>query len=273
MTTVKNIPAKTYYKQKYDQYKQLLDIKLRQDVSQGSYDNVIQDYHAGCTRGELCTRYKLSYLKLKIILRDEHSFKIPSADVADIKLKLQNKSTTKKEIMGTTNYRTLLMTKNNMELLNYVSVAQISYQNILKNYLKHDLRTIPTRREVIHSQYTIWLPTGKTKSIFAEFEGRLGGNQCTLKDSSLCLIPKKFSETSATKKHIQCMFIEKEHLGFLWFEIILYKQRLIELFGSYVAKEEDRIYQGKQTSDDNLITKSSSEKEFCKLMVLQLNTH
>ncbi|PRP73865.1 hypothetical protein PROFUN_16508, partial [Planoprotostelium fungivorum] len=46
------------------------------------------------------------------------------------------------------------------------------------------------------------------------------------------------SEKSATKKHIQCMFIEKEHLGFLWFEIILYKQRLIELFGSYVPFEE-----------------------------------
>ncbi|PRP77493.1 hypothetical protein PROFUN_14205 [Planoprotostelium fungivorum] len=46
---------------------------------------------------------------------------------------------------------------------------------------------------------------------------------------------RKVSENSATKKHIQCMFIEKEHLGFLWFEIILYKQRLIELFGSYVA--------------------------------------
>ncbi|PRP73731.1 hypothetical protein PROFUN_16556, partial [Planoprotostelium fungivorum] len=44
---------------------------------------------------------------------------------------------------------------------------------------------------------------------------------------------RKVSENSATKKHIQCMFIEKEHLGFLWFEIILYKQRLIELFGSY----------------------------------------
>ncbi|PRP76649.1 hypothetical protein PROFUN_14975 [Planoprotostelium fungivorum] len=40
-----NIPAKLYYKQKYDQYKQLLDTKLRQDVSQGSYDNVIQDEH------------------------------------------------------------------------------------------------------------------------------------------------------------------------------------------------------------------------------------
>ncbi|PRP73780.1 hypothetical protein PROFUN_16529 [Planoprotostelium fungivorum] len=85
MTTVKNVPTKLYYKQKYDQYKQLLDTKLRQDVSQG------------CTRGELCTKYNLSYLKLKIILRDEHSFKIPSADVAVIKLKLQNKSTTKKK--------------------------------------------------------------------------------------------------------------------------------------------------------------------------------
>ncbi|PRP89219.1 hypothetical protein PROFUN_02093 [Planoprotostelium fungivorum] len=39
----------------------------------------------------------------------------------------------------------------------------------------------------------------------------------------------------ATKKHIQCTFIERELLGFLWFEIILYKQRLIELFGSYVV--------------------------------------
>ncbi|PRP74943.1 methylthioadenosine phosphorylase [Planoprotostelium fungivorum] len=46
---------------------------------------------------------------------------------------------------------------------------------------------------------------------------------------------RKVSENSATKKHIQCTFIEKEHLGFLWFEIILYKQRLIELFGSYVS--------------------------------------
>ncbi|PRP73738.1 hypothetical protein PROFUN_16485 [Planoprotostelium fungivorum] len=49
-------------------------------------------------------------------------------------------------LQGTTNYRTLLMTKSNMELLNYVSVAQISYQNILKNYLKHDLRTIPSQK-------------------------------------------------------------------------------------------------------------------------------
>ncbi|PRP73255.1 hypothetical protein PROFUN_14830 [Planoprotostelium fungivorum] len=39
----------------------------------------------------------------------------------------------------------------------------------------------------------------------------------------------------SNKKHIQCTFIEKELLGFLWFEIILYKQRLIELFGSYVG--------------------------------------
>ncbi|PRP84747.1 hypothetical protein PROFUN_07849 [Planoprotostelium fungivorum] len=78
----------------------LIFIKLRQDVSQGSYDNVIQDYQTGCTRGELCAKYKLSYLKLKIILRDEHSSKIPSAYVANIKTRLQNKSTTKTEVMG-----------------------------------------------------------------------------------------------------------------------------------------------------------------------------
>ncbi|PRP82476.1 hypothetical protein PROFUN_09723 [Planoprotostelium fungivorum] len=48
------------------------------------------------------------------------------------------------------------------------------------------------------------------------------------------------SENSATKKHIQCMFIEKEHLGFLWFIIILYKQRLIELFGSYVKDQSNQ---------------------------------
>ncbi|PRP74953.1 hypothetical protein PROFUN_15076 [Planoprotostelium fungivorum] len=76
------IITKTTTLQKYDQYKQLLDTKLRQDVSQGSYDNVIQDYHAGSTRGELCTKYKLSYLKLKIILRDEQSSKIPTVDIA-----------------------------------------------------------------------------------------------------------------------------------------------------------------------------------------------
>ncbi|PRP76072.1 hypothetical protein PROFUN_01788 [Planoprotostelium fungivorum] len=46
---------------------------------------------------------------------------------------------------------------------------------------------------------------------------------------------RNLREISATKKHIQCTFIERELLGFLWFEIILYKQRLIELFGSYVV--------------------------------------
>ncbi|PRP74213.1 hypothetical protein PROFUN_16285 [Planoprotostelium fungivorum] len=46
---------------------------------------------------------------------------------------------------------------------------------------------------------------------------------------------RNLREISATKKHIQCTFIEKELLGFLWYEIILYKQRLIKLFGSYVG--------------------------------------
>ncbi|PRP72947.1 hypothetical protein PROFUN_16239, partial [Planoprotostelium fungivorum] len=76
------------------------------------------------------------------------------------------------------------------------------------------------------------------KQAFKHALYRLGGNYCTLKDSSLCLTEaeaNRVSENSATKKHIQCTFIEKEHLGFLWFEIILYKQRLIELFGSYVV--------------------------------------
>lgn len=48
------------------------------------------------------------------------------------------------------------MTKNNMELLNYVSVAQISYQNILKNYLKHDLRTIPSQKMYKQSDDSIY---------------------------------------------------------------------------------------------------------------------
>ncbi|PRP73864.1 hypothetical protein PROFUN_16507 [Planoprotostelium fungivorum] len=60
-----------------------------------------------------------------------------------------------------------------------------------------------------------------------------GGVQVQIYNASTCTRSFLF-EKSATKKHIQCMFIEKEHLGFLWFEIILYKQRLIELFGSYV---------------------------------------
>ncbi|PRP80089.1 hypothetical protein PROFUN_12243 [Planoprotostelium fungivorum] len=120
MTTVNNIPAKLYYKQKYD----------RQDVSQGLYDNVIQDYHAGCTRGELCTKYKLSCLKLKIILRDEHSFKIPSADIADIKLKLQNKSITKKEIMGLykISYRALNHLLSEHPTASGIANDSISYQ-------------------------------------------------------------------------------------------------------------------------------------------------
>ncbi|PRP74314.1 hypothetical protein PROFUN_11816 [Planoprotostelium fungivorum] len=49
------------------------------------------------------------------------------------------------------------------------------------------------------------------------------------------LARRNLRENSATKKHIQCTFIERELLGFLWYEIILYKQRLIELFGSYVV--------------------------------------
>ncbi|PRP73374.1 hypothetical protein PROFUN_16833, partial [Planoprotostelium fungivorum] len=196
MTTVKNVPAKLYYKQKYVQYKQLLDTKLRRDVSQGLYSNVIQDYHTGCTKGELCTKYNLSYLKLKIILRNEYCLKIPSADVADIKLRLQNKLTTKKEVM---------------------SQYKISYRTL--NYLLSE----PT-------EFTV---SGVANdSISCQF----GTVCCAQHLTSLTNWKtwRKVSENSATKKHIQCTFIEKEYLGFLWFEIILYKQRLIELFGSYV---------------------------------------
>ncbi|PRP75675.1 hypothetical protein PROFUN_15383 [Planoprotostelium fungivorum] len=55
---------------------------------------------------------------------------------------------------------------------------------------------------------------------------KIRGKKCELNEESDNLDNSCFSENSATKKHIQCMFIEKEHLGFLWFEIILYKQRL-----------------------------------------------
>ncbi|PRP72920.1 hypothetical protein PROFUN_16959 [Planoprotostelium fungivorum] len=95
------MPTKLYYKQKYDQYKQLLDTRLSQNVLQGMYDDVIQDYHEGYTRGELCTKYKLTYLKLKIILRNQHSSKIPIADINNIKINLQNKIITKREVMNT----------------------------------------------------------------------------------------------------------------------------------------------------------------------------
>ncbi|PRP74109.1 hypothetical protein PROFUN_16398 [Planoprotostelium fungivorum] len=53
---------------------------------------------------------------------------------------------------------------------------------------------------------------------------------------------EKSQRNSATKKHIQCTFIERELLGFLWFEIILYKQRLIELFGSYVETRDNILH-------------------------------
>ncbi|PRP76576.1 hypothetical protein PROFUN_14754 [Planoprotostelium fungivorum] len=58
------MPTKLYYKQKYDQYKQLLDSKLSQNVLEGMYYDVIQDYHEGYTGGELCTKYKLTYLNI-----------------------------------------------------------------------------------------------------------------------------------------------------------------------------------------------------------------
>ncbi|PRP78563.1 hypothetical protein PROFUN_13396 [Planoprotostelium fungivorum] len=52
---------------------------------------------------KLCTKYKLTYLKLKIILRNQHSSKIPIADINNIKLNLQNKMITKREVMDTYN--------------------------------------------------------------------------------------------------------------------------------------------------------------------------
>ncbi|PRP73727.1 hypothetical protein PROFUN_16646 [Planoprotostelium fungivorum] len=90
-----------------------------------------------------------------------------------------------------------------------------------------------------------------------------GGEFCRLQRTQGMLL----FENSATKKHIQCMFIEKEHLGFLWFEIILYKQRLIELFGSYVVtihhKRQNTKIRGKKCElneeSDNL--KGLFEKE------------
>ncbi|PRP84514.1 hypothetical protein PROFUN_05849 [Planoprotostelium fungivorum] len=64
---------------------------------------------------------------------------------------------------------------------------------------------------------------------------------------------RNLRENSATKKHIQCTFIERELLGFLWYEIILYKQRLIELFGSYVVT----IHHKSHHPPDPLITQKN----------------
>ncbi|PRP79787.1 hypothetical protein PROFUN_12541 [Planoprotostelium fungivorum] len=53
---------------------------------------------------------------------------------------------------------------------------------------------------------------------------------------------RNLREISATKKHIQCTFIEKGLHGLLWFEIILYKQRPTELFVSYVMTIHHRKF-------------------------------
>ncbi|PRP87899.1 hypothetical protein PROFUN_02636 [Planoprotostelium fungivorum] len=47
----------------------------------------------------------------------------------------------------------------------------------------------------------------------------------------------------------------------------IYSETLKYLLENNLCCAKDGIYQGKKTSDDNLVTKSSSEKEFFKLMV------
>ncbi|PRP73084.1 hypothetical protein PROFUN_16825 [Planoprotostelium fungivorum] len=289
-------------------------------------------------------------------------------------------SETEYQYAGTSNYRTLLMTKNNMELLNYVSVAQISYQNILKNYLKHDLRTIPGqkmynlisdsiyggrcevfKRHAVESDGVImgldennlygWammqkLPYGSMKQVknVSKQQQQLPYNQrymygvihklgqlqdpyqftgfvrCSLYytqeqreltknfpplaekiqlDESVQvsgymdylktqLKTKHNKITLQTEKLMYNLFpkdnycIYSETLKYLLennlccindiYEVI--EQPIDYVLKDYVQdmtanrqKAEDGIYQGKQTSDDKLITKSSSEKEFFKLMV------
>ncbi|PRP73113.1 hypothetical protein PROFUN_16954, partial [Planoprotostelium fungivorum] len=66
--------------------------------------------------------------------------------------------------------------------------------------------------------------------------------ECELKEAVFVKPKRNLREISATKKHIQCTFIERELLGFLWFEIILYKQRLIELFGVVLSQNKKSWY-------------------------------
>ncbi|PRP74536.1 hypothetical protein PROFUN_15668 [Planoprotostelium fungivorum] len=249
----------------------------------------------------------------------------------------------------TANYRSLLMTKNKMELLNYVSVAQISHQNILKNYLKHDLRTIPSqkmynlisdsiyggrcevfKRHAEDSDGVIlgldennlygWammqkLPYGSmtlhttTKGICMVLYINLEQRELTKNfpllaekvqlDESIQVsgymdylrsqLKTKYNKTSLQTEKLMYNLSPKDNyciyseaLKYLLennlccindiYEVI--EQPIDYALKDYVQdmtanrqKAENGIYQGKQTLNDNLVTKSSSEKEFFKLMV------
>ncbi|PRP73730.1 hypothetical protein PROFUN_16555 [Planoprotostelium fungivorum] len=209
-------------------------------------------------------------------------------------------------LQGTTNYRTLLMTKNSMELLNYVSVAHISYQNILKNYLKHDLRTIPSQKMYNLISDSIY---GGRCEVFKRHAEETNGMIMGLDENNLygwAMMQKLlYVLKNVSKQQHQLPYNQRymygvihklgqlqdpyQFTGFvrsressprtshLWQK--KYNYEVIEQPIDYVLKDyvqdmtanrqkaEDGIYQGKQTSDDNLITKSSSEKEFFKLMV------
>ncbi|PRP77139.1 hypothetical protein PROFUN_14553 [Planoprotostelium fungivorum] len=62
--------------------------------------------------------------------------------------------------------------------------------------------------------------------------------------------------------------LEKELLGFPWFEIILYKQRLIELFGSYVVTIHHIM---KQQAYNNATIQGFGQISICLLLAISCN--
>eukprot|EP01111_Echinosteliopsis_oligospora_P007486 TRINITY_DN2262_c0_g2_i11.p1 TRINITY_DN2262_c0_g2~~TRINITY_DN2262_c0_g2_i11.p1 ORF type:complete len:118 (-),score=24.50 TRINITY_DN2262_c0_g2_i11:7-360(-) len=85
--------------QQYSIYKAKLNDQIAQDKQQGNYYNIIQDYTNGMSKSDLITKYNISWLKIRLILKDVNKPEKISDDQMEIIIQqLNDKSKQKKQI-------------------------------------------------------------------------------------------------------------------------------------------------------------------------------
>jgi len=104
-------------------YQAKLDRRLQEVKQQGKYDDVCRDYINGTSKADLVAKYNLSWLKIRLILKDTPKpERISDGQLQLIVQQLRAKSKQKKEIMQEYNVSYNYLSKHIAELVNLIDL-------------------------------------------------------------------------------------------------------------------------------------------------------
>lgn len=98
--TIKSKPKQQYMREHYTVYQAKLNQLLQEAKQEGKYDAILHDYINGTSKADLVAKYNLSWLKIRLILKDTARPERISDEQLQLTVQqLRAKSKQKKEIM------------------------------------------------------------------------------------------------------------------------------------------------------------------------------